>query len=230
MRIQIKECKRQVKIKGVIFDLDGTILESAWVWEGIDRDFLGKRGFDVPPDYAEKIISMSFEDVARYTIERFSLDETIGDVMAEWDAMAKEAYATKVTLKEGTKELLTWLSEHGIKAGIATSNSAGLFVPCLENNGIREYFHSHTETGDVPRGKEFPDVYIKEAEKLGCRPEECVVFEDIIPALKGAAAGGFVTVAVEEDKWKYDKKELKDSCDLVIRDLREAMGYLTERI
>lgn len=219
-----------MKIKGVIFDLDGTILDSAWVWEGIDRDFLGKRGIDVPPDYAEKIISMSFEDVARYTIERFSLDETIEAVMAEWDAMAKEAYAHDVVLKEGTIKLLTWLADHGVPAGIATSNSAGLFVPCLENNGIKDYFHSHTETGDVARGKEFPDVYIKEAEKLGCRPEECVVFEDIIPALKGAAAGGFLTVAVEEDKWKYDKKELKDSCDLVIRNLEEAIAFLEKRI
>lgn len=215
-----------MKEKGAIFDLDGTILASTWVWSGIDKDFLGGRGIAVPDDYAEKIISMSFEETARYTIERFSLKEKLEDVIAEWNHMAADAYAKKVKLKDGTKQLLEWLSAEGIKIGIATSNKAELFLPCLENNGISHYFHSYTETGDVTRGKEFPDVYIKEAEKLGLSPEECIVFEDIIPALKGAKSGGFATIGVEEEKWGYDREEFAKHCDYAITNLSQAIEFI----
>ena len=161
-----------MNIEGVIFDLDGTLLDSTWVWSKIDVDFLGKYGYEVPEDYSKAIMSMGFEDVAIYTIERFGLKATKEEVMAEWDAMAHEAYAHKVELKPGTRELLEWLKKEGIPAGIATSNSASLFEPCLRNRQVYDMFHSFTETGDVERGKEFPDVYIKAAEKMGALPEK----------------------------------------------------------
>lgn len=215
-------------IEGVIFDLDGTLLDSTWVWSQVDVDFLGKYGYAVPEDYSQSIISMGFADVAVYTIERFGLDATKEEVMAEWDAMAREAYAHQVKLKSGAVELLQWLKEAGIPAGIATSNSASLFEPCLRNNQVRDLFHSFTETGDVDRGKEFPDVYIKAAEKLGASPEKCVVFEDIIPALRGARKGGFITVGVREDKWKYDREEFLACCDYAVTEIDEAISLLNQ--
>lgn len=215
-----------MKIEGVIFDLDGTLLDSTWVWTQIDIDFLGKHGFEVPGDYSQAVSSMGFADVATYTIERFGLKLTKEEVMQEWDDMAHEAYAHTIRLKPGTVELLQWLKAEGIPAGIATSNSASLFEPCLRNHKIYELFHSFTETGDVERGKEFPDVYIKEAEKLGAHPKNCIVFEDIIPALKGARRGGFVTVGVREKKWEYEREVFRASCDYVIDEIHDAIPLL----
>jgi HAD superfamily hydrolase (TIGR01509 family) len=213
-------------IQGVIFDLDGTLLDSTWVWTQVDIDFLGEHGYEVPPDYPHAIMSMGFRDVAVYTIDRFGLDATTEDVMAQWDAMARDSYAHRVKIKPGVRELLEWLREQGIPAGIATSNSASLFEPCLRNNHIYEYFHSFTETGDVKRGKDYPDVYIKAAEKMGVSPEHCVVFEDIIPALLGARAGGFLTVGVREEKWNYGDEELLAVCDYAITEIGEGIPLL----
>lgn len=215
-------------IEGVIFDLDGTLLDSTWVWSQVDVDFLGKHGFDVPEDYSQAIISMGFADVATYTIERFGLDATQEEVMAEWDAMARDAYTHQVRLKPGAKKLLQWLKKMEIPAGIATSNSASLFEPCLRNNQVYDLFHSFTETGDVERGKEFPDVYIRAADKLGAMPEKCVVFEDIIPALRGAKMGGFTTIGVKEDKWKYDEEDFLACCDYAITEIDEAISLLKQ--
>ena len=90
-----------MKIEGVIFDLDGTLLDSTWVWSQIDTDFLKKRGFEVPKEYSTAIMAMGIEEVAKYTIKRFLLQETKEDVIAEWDAMARDAYAHDVKLKKG---------------------------------------------------------------------------------------------------------------------------------
>ena len=213
-------------IQGAIFDLDGTILDSCWVWRKVDQDFLGKRGLQVPSDYAQNIISLTFEEAAQYTIDRFSLPEETQDVMREWNQMAWKEYAEKVPLKPGTKELLEWFRDHEIPVGVATSNTSLLFEPCLKRHGIYELFHSFTEIQEVKRGKEFPDIYIKDAGKLGCSPEHCVVFEDIIPALKSASGGGFITVGVVEDTWQYRMDEFAESCDFQIHQIYEALTLL----
>ena len=212
-----------MKIEGVIFDLDGTLLDSTWVWSQIDTDFLKKRGFEVPEDYSTAIMAMGFEEVAKYTIKRFLLQETKEDVMAEWDA-----YAHDVKLKNGAKELLLWLKQQDIKMAVATSNSASLFEPCLKNLGIYDFFHSFTETGDVKRGKEFPDVYLKAAEKMGVNPGNCFVFEDILPAVLGAKKGGFQTVLVREPKWNYAKEDFDLICDYAVDEIDEAISLLNQ--
>lgn len=217
-----------MKLQGVIFDLDGTILDSTWVWSQIDIDFLGKHGFAVPEDYVDAITPMGFGDAAKYTIERFHLPSTPEEVMAEWNEMAMEAYSSKVELRPGTKEVLTWLQKEGIPAGVATSNNAALFEPCLRRNGVYEMFHSFTEISEVKRGKEFPDIYIKEAEKLGCEPVSCIVFEDILPALKSAGSGGFITVGVKEKAWRYLDEEFARSCDYQIEEIHDALALLNQ--
>ena len=217
-----------MKIERVIFDLDGTLLDSTWVWSQIDTDFLKKRGFEVPKDYSTAIMAMGFEEVAKYTIKRFLLQETKEDLMAEWDAMARDAYAHDVKLKKGVKELILWLKKQDIKMSVATSNNASLFEPCLKNLGIYDWFHSFTETGDVKRGKEFPDVYLKAAEKMGASPGNCFVCEDILPAVLGANRGGLQTVLVREPKWNYAKEDFDLICDYAVDEIDEAISLLNQ--
>ena len=88
-------------IKGIIFDLDGTLLNSLDVWEKVDALFLKKRGIEVTKDYSEALLHMRFSEAAVYTIERYHLNETVDEVMDEWMNLAKEMYLNEVTLKEG---------------------------------------------------------------------------------------------------------------------------------
>ena len=215
-----------MEIKGVIFDLDGTLLDSTWVWKKVDQDFLGKHGFEVPEDYSDAIKAMGFEQVADYTIQRFGLALTAEEVMADWNQMAIQAYSEEVRIRPGTKELLLWLKSQGIPAGVATSNISMLYEPCLKKNGIYDLFHSFTEVNEVERAKEFPDIYIKAAEKMGCRPASCIVFEDIIPALKGARSGGFITVGVRETAWDYEDEIFSRYCDHKIDEISDAIALL----
>ena len=142
-----------MNFKGAVFDLDGTLLDSMEVWKNIDIEFLSKRGLQVPKDYSDEILAMSFRETAEYTIARFGLREQPDDVMHEWNQMAIEAYGHHVQLKPGAKEYLLKLKSRGIRLGVCTALSQKLYLPCLQNNGIYELFDACISTDDVSRGK-----------------------------------------------------------------------------
>lgn len=119
-----------MKIDAVIFDLDGTLINSMGVWAKIDVDFLKKRGFDVPLDYADEVSARSFYEVAQYTIERFALPETADELMREWNDMAAYAYSHSVFLKPHAKEYLALLKAKNFRLGIATSLTSVLYHRC----------------------------------------------------------------------------------------------------
>ena len=100
--------------KAVIFDLDGTLVDSMWVWDKVDEEFLGKRGFAVPKDYQKTIQPMGLEKVADYTIERFNLKDSKESVLKEWHDMAVDAYATRVKLKPGARRYIEYLREKNL--------------------------------------------------------------------------------------------------------------------
>ena len=207
--------------KGVIFDLDGTILDSMDIWKEIDVKFLGRRGLEVPDDYFRNIAPLGFDGAAAYTIERFGFPETPEQIIEEWYQMAVDAYAKEVELKPFAKEYLLFLKEQGVKLGIATSCETQMFLPALERNGILGLFESYTTVREVPRGKEFPDIYERQAEKMGLLPGECAVFEDILKAVQGANDGGFYTVGVFDLHSAYEWGEIKKQANKFIYSYEE---------
>lgn len=206
---------------GVIFDLDGTLVDSTWVWEQIDIDFLGKRGFDVPDDYSKAIAAMGFEDTARYTIDRFNLNETIEAVTNEWFEMAIDAYTNDVKIKPGALTYLEALKDKGIKMAIATASDLQLVSPVLKSNGISKYFDNITTVREVNRGKGFPDIYNLAANRMNLHNSKCIVFEDIYKAAKGALSGGYRTVGVYDEHSEHDRIPMMDLCDMYIYNFEE---------
>ena len=188
-----------VRKRAAIFDLDGTLLDSMGVWLEVDEIFLSRRGIALPDDYAQAISPMGFPAAAEYTKRRFCLPEDEAAIMAEWHDLAVDAYAHRVPLKPYAKDYLESLRARRIPIAAATASQAVFYLPALERLGILGYFSSITEISEVARGKGNPDIYLRAAEKLGYPPEDCAVFEDIVPGVRGAAAGGFYTVAVYDE-------------------------------
>ena len=209
--------------QGAIFDLDGTILDSMGVWRQIDVEFLGRRGISVPPDYLEAITPLGFDRAAEYTIRRFSLPESREEIVREWYQMAENAYRYQVELKEGAGEWLNRLKGLNIPLAVATSSDEALFVPALKRTGIYDCFDTFVTVKEVARGKGFPDIYEKAAGRIGCVPEQCVVFEDILQGIRGAKMGGFCAVAVYDKDSAHEEQTMRDAADYYIYSFRQLL-------
>jgi HAD superfamily hydrolase (TIGR01509 family) len=199
--------------KAVIFDLDGTLVDSMWMWKDIDIEYLGKHGIDLPSDLQSKVEGMSFSETAIYFKSRFNIPDSIDEIKNEWNNMARDKYSNSVPLKEGVKEFLEYLKERNILAGIATSNSRELAELALTNLGIKDYFASVRTSCEVEKGKPSPDIYLLVANDLGVLPEECLVFEDVIHGIMAGKNANMTVCAVDDDfsKGVTDKKiEISD--------------------
>lgn len=211
--------------KGAIFDLDGTLLDSMWIWERIDEEFLAKRGInEVPADYQETIATFGAEKTAVYTIERFGLDDKPEDLIQEWLDMAHDYYANRLLLKEHVYEYVCRLHAKGIPMAVATSSDIALVRPCLERTGLLPMMQLVITAKDAGRGKQFPDIYLKAAEHLKCVPEECLVFEDVLEAANTAKNAGFPVVGIAEESCpEASAAQLKEQADYYIHSFRELM-------
>ena len=208
-------------IKAAIFDLDGTLIDSMWVWGKIDEDYFRIRNMDLPENLKSQIEHLSFDETAAYFKNNFGISDTIEEIKKEWTDSAYVEYLNNVKLKPGVVEFLSLLKTLNIKIGLATSNTKDLLEAGLQANGIYHYFDSITITDEVSRGKNFPDVYLLAAEKLGAKPEECIVFEDILPAVKGAKAAGMKVVGVYDDFSKEQKEDIINHADRYIIEYHE---------
>ncbi|WP_461256653.1 HAD family hydrolase [Treponema sp. R80B11-R83G3] len=204
--------------KAYIFDLDGTLFDSMGVWGQVDADFLAKRGISLPPDYMDAISPMTFHETAAYTIKRFSLPDSVEDLMREWNDMAAYAYAHTVQMKPYAKEFLIMLRERGAKLAVATSLSAELCGPALRGNGIDNFFDVICRTDEAGQGKSRPDVFLLTAQKIGAPPPDCLVFEDILAAVKSAKSAGFSVCAVYDKASEKDWEQIKAEADYAIVD------------
>lgn len=205
-----------MNFKYAIFDLDGTCLDSMWLWEEVDREFLGRRGFEVPDDYLEAISIIGFLEAAKYTIARFGLKESPKEIMEEWTQLAIKKYEQEVGLKPGVKDYMAKLKERGVKMAVATASFREMFMPALKNNGIYEMFEAFVTVGDVGKSKAFPDVYLEAAKLLGASPKETVVFEDVFEGINTASKAGFFTVAVKEPTSAKFEENIKEKSHVFI--------------
>ena len=211
----------------VIFDMDGTLVDSMWMWKKIDIEYLKRYGVDTPHDPCQieiiqkEIEGMSFTETAIYFKEKFQISDSLEQIKQDWNEMAYEIYCTKVPYKKGALEFLKYCKAHGKKLGVATSNSRELVDAVGEILHFDEYFDCIMTSCEARRGKPAPDVYLAVAERLGVEPSRCLVFEDIPAGIKAGNAAGMTVIAIEDDYSKEMKAEKQDLARYFINDYED---------
>lgn len=212
--------------EAVIFDLDGSLVDSMWMWKAIDIEYLDSFGIKAPVTLQKDIGGRSFVETAIYFKERFNLPDSIEEIGNAWNEMAMDKYTHEVPLKDGVPEFLDLCSQKGIRLGIASSNSTQLIEKVLESHGIKDLFLSIKSGTEILKGKPAPDIYLTVASELSVSPEKCLVFEDLVDGIKAARNAGMTVVAVSDDYSRHSDDEKKALSDYYIEDF---WGFTDEK-
>ena len=211
-----------MSLQAVIFDLDGTLIDSMGIWEQVDREFLGKRNIPVPADLFTAVEGgNSFIEIALYFKNRFHLPESISEIMQEWTDMVHHHYQQDVKLKPGAADLLAFLKDNRIKIGVGTSNSLLLTEAVLRANGILDDIDAIVAGCQDIRGKPYPDIFLATAEKLGIEAEKCLVVEDVLVGIRAAKTAGMEVIALYDEHCLDAQEEIRFSADHYTRSFPE---------
>ena len=203
--------------QATIFDFDGTLADSMWVWDDVDHKFFERRNIPYSEEFAEMIAVLGFERGADYVVDYFGLNEAPEDIIEEWKSDAQEGYAAHVKLKDGASELLHALHAQGKPLAIATSLQRHLLEPCLRNNGVFDLFSTLVICDELQcKGKSTPEPYLEAAKRLEADITRCVIFEDVVAAAQSAKKSGAFVVGVYDPHKQQATEELKSVCDAFI--------------
>lgn len=201
----LKELKAS-GVKLLIFDLDGTLLDSMNVWNKVDIDFLGRYGYEVTAEYTDVVKRVSVDEAALYTQRKYNIPLTPEEIIAEWDKMVNVFYRNDVMLKPNAGAYLKEAQSLGFHMGVATALTRNNAIAGLVRNRILELFEAVITLEDVGKkiDKSSPDIFLKvlnyvNARGLDIKPSQTLVYDDVAAAAGGARNGGFLTCAV------YDK-------------------------
>jgi HAD superfamily hydrolase (TIGR01509 family) len=215
-------------IDAVIFDLDGTLFDSMWMWESIDRDYLRKFGIDLPSDLQKNIEGMSFSETATYFKNYFELPDSLEQIKSDWNRMAWDKYEHEVPVKEGVIDFLIYLKKNQIPAGIATSNSRELVDLIIEKHQLQEYFSSIRTSCEVEKGKPSPDIYLLVAKDLGVEPARCLVFEDVLQGIMAGKNANMKVCAVYDKFSEKFQKEKMELSDYYVNSIKEVLEQISK--
>ena len=215
---------RKPVIKGVIFDLDGVLLDSMSIWTDLGAGYLQSLGIRPEEGLGDILFSMSMEQGAEYLNEHYLLHKTSGDVLKDLQGLLQDFYFHEVKAKPGAKELLMFLSNKGIKITAATSSPRAHVERALERNGLLKNIERIFTVAEVGVSKHSPDIYDAAAEYMGLKREEVLVFEDSLYALKTAHEAGFITAGVYDADGEKDQEGVAATGDIYLRRLQDMIN------
>ena len=212
-------------IRGAVFDLDGVLLDSMAVWNDLGARYLLKQGIQPQSGLRDILFSMSMEQGAEYMKEQYLLNKTSKEILDGIQEMLQDFYFYEVRAKEGAKELLNFLHEKGIPMTAATSSPREHVTRALKRNGLYDFLKKVDTTSEVGESKHSPLIYRLAAESMGTKPEETLVFEDSLYALKTAKNAGFRAIGVYDADGEADQEGVRETGELYLTSLLDFRQY-----
>lgn len=208
-------------IKGIIFDVDGTILASMETWHNAGARYLKTLGKEAEENLGDILFELSIEEGAEYLKKNYALDLNIEEISEGILDSMGDFYFNEAALKEGAEEMLEEIAKRGIPMTVATSSDKEHITAAFERLDIMHYFKEIFTCSQVGAGKSQPLIFEMAAECMGTNPDETYVFEDGLYAVRTANDAGFKTVGIYDSVSDSDWNDLKKEADIYLNDLKE---------
>ena len=211
-------------IKGAIFDLDGTLFDSMFIWDSIGEKYLSSIGYEPKEDLNETFKTMSLYNAACYYKSEYGVTLSVDEIMDGVNRMVEKYYMNEIQLKPGVYDFIKHLNNIGVKMCIATATDKYLVEAALERCGISDCFSEIFTCTTVGHSKDEPDIYREALKHLGTAKNDTLVFEDAIYAIRTAKKDGFNVVAIFDES-EENQAEIKSLCDFYISDYTDIVNF-----
>ncbi len=211
-------------MRGAIFDLDGTLLDSMYLWDTVGEDYLRSLGLEPKENLKETFKTFSLYQSACYYRSEYGVTLSVDEIIDGINGMVEQYYTDQLLLKPGAAEFLRQLQAKGVKMCIATATDSYLVEAALKRCGIRGYFSGIFTCASVGHSKEEPVIYREALQHLGTKKSETVVFEDALFALQSAKSDGFITAAVY-DPHEAQQAKIKALADYYMADYSDLKNF-----
>ncbi len=206
------------KIQGAVFDMDGTLIDSLWLWEKIwdtIGDVCGIPGFRPTEKDDKAMRTITLENAMILVQERYGLPKSAKELLDLVNDLLRHFYTHEAQTKPGVHALLEHLQKNRVKMYIASASATDFIDLALDCCHLTEFFEGIVSCEDVGKNKEHPDVFLKAVELLGTDIQNTWLFEDSLVAVQTAKKIGLKTVGIY-DKNNYSQKELQQTADIYI--------------
>lgn len=211
-----------MQIKGAIFDLDGTLLDSMGTWAALSADFLRERGKEYSDEFLERLRPLSLREAAALMIETYGIPDSIDEIVDLFLSRVGYFFDHVFELKRGAGEFVRGLRARGVPCCVATAAEQIHTETALKRLGLLDAFDFVLTTTEVGKSKFEPDIFLTAAERLGVAVEGCVVFEDSLYAMTTAKKAGFRVAAIHEPEAAGDLNAIHAVCDVFLTSFEDA--------
>lgn len=206
----------------LLFDLDGTLIDSNGVWVDVDKVFLARHGFEYSEAYRDGVAHSILQNCAVFTKNHFGMEESCEEIIAEWMELAKDAY-DHVPLKPHVRAYLDRCREAGHRMAVFTACVPEHCEAAVRNHGLDTYFERIIYAQDLGADKKTPEIFRQAARLLGVKPRECVFFDDSLTACKAAKAAGMTVVGIRDEYFHGEEADMREICDRYISGFGELL-------
>lgn len=221
MALFYEQFVKRENVEGMIFDVDGTLLDSMPVWAHSGERYLATLGVSAPPSLGRILFSMTMQQGAAYIKKTFELEQTADQVQAGIIGIVEEAYRNETGYKRAADLFLKTLHAAGVPMIVVTSNERPLVQAAFERLEMMSYFTEILTCREFGSGKDSPEIFHAAAGKIGAPPSGIWVVEDGLYAIRTAKKAGYRVIGVADEASKEDAENIRQLADYFITDYAE---------
>lgn len=218
-----------MNIKAVLFDMDGLMVDTESLATEAFIHSAKKQGYDMTKEETLLVLGFTTKSIYEFWENYFKNSDVSGKQLVDdhYKYIENILFTTGPRKMPYIEELLKYLKESNYKVAVASSSNMDHIINNMEKTGLKKYIDEFASGAEVENGKPAPDVFLLAAERLGVKPEECLVLEDSkAGVLAGSSAGAKVIMV--PDMFKPDE-ECKERTCRIVGNLGEVISILEEK-